>query len=201
MAWPASFCAYLAAMQLPPLVLGSKSPRRQQLLAAAGFRFRVQVQDVEEVWPPHLPLAEIPAYLARLKAEALEPLSQDELVITADTTVILGQQVLNKPTSAEEAIQMLLALSGQCHTVVTGVHLRYRGRQTEFSAHTRVYFRPLELEEITQYVAQSPPLDRAGAYGIQDTIGLRGIRRIEGDYYNVMGLPVCQLVEALQQYR
>jgi septum formation protein len=122
------------------------------------------------------------------------------LVITADTTVLLEDRVLNKPADADEAVAMLQLLSGRWHTVVSGVQLTYAGKQVAFAVHTRVHFRPLEREEITAYVQTAAPLDKAGAYGIQDRIGLRGIDRIEGCYYNVMGLPVSQLAQELRNF-
>lgn len=184
-------------MSFPPIILASKSPRRQQLLKDAGYAFTVQTQEVEEVWPNHLTLAEIPAFLAKLKSTPFEAESYNSLIITADTTVILGDKVLNKPKSEDEAIAMLSELSGATHTVVSGVQLMYKGQRHLFSEHTKVYFRVLDRSIIEDYVRTYQPLDRAGAYGIQDKIGLIGVTRIEGDYYNVMGLPVCRLTNEL----
>jgi septum formation protein len=187
-------------MPLPPLLLASQSPRRRQLLADAGYTFDTCTADVDEVWPPHLPLTDIPVYLAGLKAQALRHRSHTHLLITADTTVVLEDRVLNKPADAAEAVAMLQLLSGRWHTVVSGVQLTHADKQVQFAVHTRVHFRPLELEEITTYVQTAAPLDKAGAYGIQDRIGLRGIDRIEGCYYNVMGLPVSQLAQELRNF-
>lgn len=185
---------------LPPLLLGSKSPRRVHLLREAGYDFQVETQDVEEVWPSGMPAEQIPAFLAGLKAQALRHRADTHLVITADTAVVLGDRIINKPANEEEAVEMLSQLSGHRHTVVSGVYLQHGQHSRVFSEFTHVYFRRLALEEIRDYVHRYQPLDKAGAYGVQDRIGLIGVSRIEGDYYNVMGLPVCRLSSELHHF-
>ncbi|MBX3103018.1 MAG: septum formation protein Maf [Bacteroidetes bacterium] len=191
----------MQSRSLPPLLLASQSPRRRQLLADAGFTFEVCSADIDETWPEGYSLEEVPRYLAGCKAQALAERSQTHLLITADTTVLLDTAILNKPADEAEAIAMLQSLSGRWHTVISGVQLTYRGHIRGFSEHTRVHFRQLAPREIEEYVQTAKPLDKAGSYGIQDSIGLLGIDRIEGDYYNVMGLPVCRLAQELVSFR
>lgn len=180
------------------LVLASASPRRQQLLRDAGFEFEIRLKEVEERYPESLAAEEVPVFLARLKGNALrDELAENELLITADTVVCLEGQILGKPYGRENAIHMLKALSGKRHTVVTGVCLSTKGKQYEFSSSTDVYFKHLTEDEIVYYVDNYKPFDKAGAYGIQEWIGYIGITQIEGSFYNVMGLPVQRLYEAL----
>ncbi len=183
------------------LILASASPRRHQLMRDAGFHFSVRLKHTEEVWPSELEAEKVPEYLACLKADAFRgELQPDELLITADTVVCLGSRILGKPDGREDAIRMLRELSGNSHTVVTGVCLTTAERRKTFSAYTDVYFKPLSDEEIIYYVDHYRPFDKAGAYGIQEWIGCIGICRIDGSFYNVMGLPVQQLYEALKQF-
>jgi septum formation protein len=184
---------------LPPLVLASKSPRRHELLKALGLPFKVVVREVLEIYPDELVGEEIATYLAALKADALEDLSKDNLVITADTIVWLKDQVLGKPADRQDAIRILSNLSGQTHEVITGVCLYHQEFKTAFTETTRVSFSPISRERIEWYVDNFSIMDKAGAYGVQDWIGLAGVSRIEGDFYNVMGLPINHLVRELEK--
>lgn len=183
------------------LILASGSPRRHQLMKDAGFSFDVRLKPTEEVWQPGLAVEKVPEYLAALKADAFkDELQSDELLITADTVVCLEDKILGKPKNREEAIHMLQELSGRRHTVITGVCLTTKNCRKSFSSLTDVYFKELSEEEIVYYIDNFKPFDKAGAYGIQEWIGYIGIRRIEGSFYNVMGLPVQQLYEQLSNF-
>lgn len=183
------------------IILASGSPRRHQLMCDAGFKFEVKLKHTDEIWPDGLETEKVPEYLARLKAAAFEnELNPGELLVTADTVVCLGAKILGKPENRDHAIDMLQMLSGKMHTVVTGVCLTTIEKQQSFSAYTNVFFKELSLEEITCYVDTCKPYDKAGAYGIQEWIGYIGIERIEGSFYNVMGLPVQQLYEKLKHF-
>ena len=181
------------------IVLASKSPRRAQLLKDAGFIFRIQPIDVNEDFPEDMPLEEVASFLAEKKALATDTgqLMENEILLTADSVVIINKKILNKPTDAEEAKNMLLQLSNQSHKVFTGVCLQSKKKKRLFSNETTVHFGTLTEEEIDFYIQQSKPFDKAGSYGIQDWIGFCKIKKIEGEYANVMGLPVCAIYEAL----
>ncbi len=181
------------------LILASRSPRRQQLMRDCGLAYELSADyEVEEIFPDTLPAAEAPLYLARLKSEAYpHPLEENDLLITADTGVILDDRMLGKPADRAGAVAMLEALSGRSHRVVTGVALRTRERSHAFDATSEVFFKTLSAEEIAYYVDNYLPYDKAGAYGIQEWIGYVGITRIEGSFYNVMGLPIQKLCEQL----
>ena len=181
------------------IILGSQSPRRVELLRGLDLPFeQIRLEGVDESYPTDLPLEEIPLYIARVKAEAYRPLlGERTLLITADTLVFIGDKVLGKPRDAAEAKAMLRELSGQKHTVTTGVVLMTPDRSVAFSDTATVEFLPLTDEEIDYYVTHYQPLDKAGAYGIQEWIGYRAIRRIEGSFYTVMGLPVHLVGEQL----
>lgn len=182
-------------------ILASQSPRRQQLLHSLGIEFTVRTKDVEEVWPDDLETEEIPVYLAELKARAFkDDLKDNELLITADTVVCLGNEVLGKPGSFDEACEMLQRLSGKEHQVITGVCLTSAHKQESFYSVTNVEFKILTREEIEHYVTNFKPYDKAGAYGIQEWIGFIGITHIEGSFYNVMGLPIQKLYEYIQSF-
>ncbi|RSK50389.1 septum formation protein Maf [Hymenobacter rigui] len=183
----------------PRLVLASNSPRRRQLLTELGLTYELRLREVDESFPTHLVRAEVAEYLAAHKADAYATdLAPDELVITADTIVCLDNDVLNKPADEAEAVQMLQRLQGRAHDVYTGVCLLHGdGRRVVFSDQTGVHFRPLSLPEIEHYVHQYRPLDKAGAYGAQDWIGMVAVTRLEGSYFNVMGLPVHRVWEEL----
>jgi septum formation protein len=183
------------------IILASKSPRRHYLLKELGLSFEVQTRDVDESFPPELKAQEIPLYLSEKKALAFIPeLKADELVITADTVVWINGQVLNKPEDHADALRMLQMLSGNMHQVFTGVCLSTRDKTVSFFAETKVYFRELSDEELNYYIVHHKPFDKAGAYGAQDWIGLVGVKRIEGTYFNVMGLPMYELYNELQKF-
>lgn len=183
------------------IILASKSPRRQQLLADLGVTFSVQSMDIPEVYPEGLEMTEVPVYLAELKAEAFRPILKDnQLVITADTIVSLDGQVMNKPSDYADGFRMLKELSGNKHQVLTGVCLLSTTKKVSFYASTDVWFKELSNEEIHYYLENFRPYDKAGAYGIQEWIGYIGIHHIEGSFYNVMGLPVQSLYEHLKLF-
>ena len=185
------------------LVLASNSPRRKELLGGLGLPFTIRTVDgIDESYPPDLQGADIPLHIARRKAAAYLPtLAPDELLITADTIVCLDGQVIGKPKDEDEAIRMLHALSGRTHKVITGVSLSTTRRTKTFAAVSLVTFTDLSDEEIRYYVDHYHPLDKAGAYGVQEWIGMVGVRRIEGSYFNVMGLPVQRLYEELRAWK
>jgi septum formation protein len=182
------------------IILGSRSPRRQYLMKELGLSYTTKVLDhIDESYPPHLKREEIPLYLAQFKASAYhEHLADNTLLITADTIVWLSDKVLNKPASEEGAYQMLEKLSGQMHEVVTGVCIKTMKQEIIFHDVTKVYFKDLSPVEMTFYIENYKPFDKAGAYGIQEFIGYIGIDRIEGSYFNVMGLPVHALYDKLK---
>ncbi len=179
------------------LILASGSPRRKQLLELAHVDFEVITSDVDETNPPGMPGEEVPAHLAREKARAVAAGHPGRAVLAADTVVLLDGDILGKPAGLEEAKAMLARLSGNMHRVVTGVCLLQEGREHVFSVTTEVYFRKLTEEQISLYVDRYMPLDKAGSYAIQEYIGIVGIEKIVGDYYNVMGLPVGDVVPLL----
>lgn len=183
------------------VVLASNSPRRRELLADLGIDFEVRtINGIDESYPVQLPVLEIAEYISRKKAEAYRAeMASDELIITADTVVILGNEVLGKPHDADDARRMLRALSGKTHKVVTGVTIVTEGAMRSFSAVTDVEFAPLSDEDIDYYVDNYRPLDKAGAYGIQEWIGCMGVRHISGSFYNVMGLPLHRLYNELDK--
>ena len=180
-----------------PIILASKSPRRIELMQQAGLQFTVQLSgEIDELYPPELQREEIPLYLARLKADAFlrdVTIPDDTIVVTADTIVWINDQVLGKPAGRQEAIDMLKILSGNMHQVYTGVCLSSNSKRHSFFDESKVYFRKLDIDEITFYVDHCQPYDKAGAYGIQEWIGYVGIEKIEGSYFNVMGLPIQKL--------
>ena len=184
------------------LVLASNSPRRRELLGGLGIPFTVRTIDgIDESYPADLDGADIPLHIARQKAAAYLPtLAPDELLITADTIVYLDNRVIGKPKDEDEAIRMLHTLSGRTHKVITGVSLSTTQQTRAFAAVSLVTFAPLSEEEIDYYVHTFHPLDKAGAYGVQEWIGMVGVKRIEGSYFNVMGLPVQRLYEELRAF-
>jgi len=171
------------------LVLGSGSPRRAELLELLGFKFEIRKKDTDESFLSDWHYLEIPQKLSARKASAIE-VFDNELLITADTIVHINGDILNKPDNYEEAFEMLSKLSANTHEVVTGVSFKYQNEIYSFAEETKVSFKKLTHEEIDYYVTYYKPFDKAGAYGIQEWIGMIGIEKIEGDYYNVMGLPV-----------
>lgn len=182
------------------IILASNSPRRRELLAGLGLDFEVRtLPGIDESYPDSLEGSHIPLYIARKKAEAYRTyLHKDELMITADTIVWLDRRVLGKPRDEAEAVQMLHDMSGRTHEVYTGVCLTTSARQRSFTVGTRVRFAQLSDEEIQYYVSHFHPLDKAGAYGVQEWIGYVGVEYIEGSYYNVMGLPMQRLYQELK---
>ncbi|SFW50899.1 Maf family protein [Chitinophaga sancti] len=180
------------------VILGSQSPRRKQLLEQAGIPFEVKVVDTAETFPADMHIPDIPVHIARQKAIAVAPLCKvDDIIITADTVVVLDDTIIGKPRDREDAIRILSALSGREHRVITGVIILRDGQEEAFSKETAVHFKPLTTAQITYYVDNFKPYDKAGAYAIQEWIGAVGIDRIDGCFYNVMGLPVSNVVEKL----
>lgn len=183
------------------VVLASKSPRRQELLTGLGIEFEVRTKEIEEVFPSTLYKEEIPLYLSNLKAKAFEKeLTEKELIITSDTIVWNENKQLGKPKSRTEAIEMLQSLSGKQHEVITAVTLMSENKTHSFCETTKVFFKELSKTEIEFYIDKFEPYDKAGSYGIQEWIGFIGISKIEGDYFNVVGLPLFKLNEELGKF-
>ncbi len=184
------------------IILASQSPRRQQLLSELGLPFEVRVNgEVDETYPQSIMPEDIPVYLAAKKSQAFRAsLASNEILLTSDTIVICEGKVLGKPIDRQHAIDTLSSLSGSMHSVITGVALFYNGKERTFSSTTDVYFRELTLDEIEFYVDTYKPFDKAGAYGIQEWIGYVGVERIDGSYFNVMGLPVQKLYSELTRF-
>lgn len=184
------------------VILASNSPRRKELLGGLDIPFKVRVLDgIDESYPQDLPTKDIAGYISQKKAAAYrQSIAADELIITADTIVILGEKVMGKPKDAGEAVEMLHELSGKTHQVITGVCLTTREKQVCFSVETDVTFKTLSDSEITYYIDHYHPFDKAGAYGIQEWIGHVGVTGMNGSYFNVMGLPVQRIYEALKDF-
>jgi septum formation protein len=181
------------------IILASGSPRRKTLLEWAEVSFEVIVQPTNESYPSELSIDEVPVHIARQKALAVAAgLGGNEIIIAADTVVVLGDEIIGKPTSREDAILILSKLAGKTHRVITGVVLLEGDNETAFADSTTVHFHPLTPEQIAFYVDKYKPYDKAGAYAIQEWIGVVGIKFVEGDFYNVMGLPVSRVMQALQ---
>ena len=182
------------------IILASQSPRRKQLLEWAEIPFEILVKETSEDYPPGLEPEEVAIYIAQQKAAAVQKLvSQNLAILAADTIVVLGENIIGKPVHREEAVSILFALSGEKHKVITGVVIRKGGEEISFADVTEVEFHKLTLEQIEFYVDKYKPYDKAGAYAIQEWIGVTGIRSINGDFYNVMGLPVSRVVKALEK--
>lgn len=183
------------------IILASGSPRRKELLSSIVSDFEVRVTDVDEHFPKHLAAEEVPLFLAKLKAEAIfASLTTEEIAITADTVVVLNGTIMNKPADVAEAKWMLQQLSGARHQVVTACGIVSLEKQLFFSDKVDVFFRSLRTEEIDYYISHFKPFDKAGAYGIQEWIGMIGIERIEGSFYTVMGLPVHLVYKTLHTF-
>lgn len=184
------------------LLLASQSPRRRELISACGLPYELAPRyNCEEWYPADLAAEEVPVYLSQLKSRVYpEALAPNDILLTADTVVVLNGEVLGKPRDREDAVEMLHRLSGRRHTVVSGVTFRTPERTHSFEARTNVWFRVLDDEEIQYYVDTFQPFDKAGSYGIQEWIGYAAIQRIEGSFYNVMGLPVQKLYSELNQF-
>lgn len=183
------------------IILASNSPRRKELLAGLGLPFEVRVLNgIDESFPSSLPVSDVALYIAGKKADAYRVnMSSDELIITADTIVIVGDEILGKPHDEADAVRMLREISGRIHQVTTGVCLVAEGWERRFSVTTDVTFKTLSDEEIHYYIDHYHPYDKAGAYGIQEWIGYIGVTGLNGSYYNVMGLPVQRIYEALHE--
>jgi septum formation protein len=181
------------------ITLASNSPRRKELLNEIIPIFKVESKEVEEIYPNNLQGGEIAIYLSQLKSKPFQP-NEKELIITADTIVILESLILGKPKNSEDAIRMLSLLSGKKHEVITGVTIRTKDKELSFYDSTKVEFYELKPDEIEYYVKNYKPFDKAGAYGIQEWIGHVGIKKMEGDFYNVMGLPIHRVYRELTQF-
>tara|TARA_R110002050_G_scaffold11203_2_gene38076 strand:+ start:692 stop:1270 length:579 start_codon:yes stop_codon:yes gene_type:complete len=181
------------------IILASKSPRRQQFLKDLELPFMVQLKEIEEIYPTELQGTEITDYLADLKSKPFINLKENDLLITSDTIVWLDKKALGKPKDKSDAIRILQKISGKMHQVITSVSLKGASFQKIFNDTTNVYFKKLTIDEITYYVENNKPYDKAGSYGIQEWIGFIGIEKIEGSYFNVMGLPVQKLYKELMK--
>ena len=181
------------------IVLASASPRRQYLLKELGLDFEICTTNVKEEYPAGLNPQEIAIYLAELKAASFDTarMNQKAILIAADTIVVLGSEILGKPANHDEAVIMLKKLSGNKHDVITAVCLKSRKKKKTFHVQSSVYFKDLSLEEIEYYIRNFQPFDKAGGYGVQEWIGYIGISKIEGSFFNIMGLPVKELYEEL----
>lgn len=181
------------------IILASQSPRRKQLLEWAEIPFEIVVKETDEHFPPGIGPEEVALYIARNKAIAVQEKAGDQVVLAADTIVVLGDHIIGKPVHREDAVSMLLALSGEKHKVVTGVVIRKGEKEIAFADVTEVEFHDMTEQQIEFYVDKYKPYDKAGAYAIQEWIGVVGIRSINGDFYNVMGLPVSRVVRELNR--
>ncbi len=189
-----------SATKKQEIVLASQSPRRRQLLEWAEVPFEIIVKETDESYPPDLPVQDIAIHIARNKALAIQQGSDiTKPILAADTIVVLGNRVIGKPKNRAHAIQILNDLSGEKHLVITGVVILFNGKETAFADTTEVAFHPLTNEEIEFYIDKYKPYDKAGAYAIQEWIGVVGIKSVNGDFYNVMGLPVSRVVRELQK--
>lgn len=184
------------------VLLASNSPRREELLRGIDIDFEIKVlADIDESYPDNLPLEEVAEFIAIKKANSyISILNEGELMITADTVVILGEKIYGKPINKEEAKEMLHNLSGETHRVISGVCLTSTKKQSSFSVSSDVEFSQLTNEEIEYYVDRYSPFDKAGAYGVQEWIGYIGVKHINGSYYNIMGLPIQRLYTELKRF-
>jgi septum formation protein len=183
-----------------PLILASNSPRRREILGQAGFAFSVVASDIDESFPADMPLSEVPVFLSEKKARVLADINPHAIILAADTVVILDQLILNKPNDKSEAREMLQLLSGKTHEVVTGITLITPNETVSIADSAMVSFRALGDWEVDWYVKGGFGLDKAGAYGVQDFIGMAGIENIDGSFYTVMGLPIFQVFNLLTPY-
>lgn len=182
------------------IYLASKSPRRQELLKLMGFEYELLLKDVDESYPKNLPLKEIAPYISQKKADAFDA-KADGIIITSDTVVLLGDEILEKPRDKDHAFEMLSKLNNKTHQVITGVSLKSQIKTHTFSEITKVTFTQLSDEQLWYYILEFQPFDKAGSYGIQDWIGMVGVKSINGSYTNVMGLPTERLYKELANYR
>ena len=183
--------------KFPPIILASKSPRRQELLQLMGIDFTVVLKDVDESYPSNLSPSEVAVYIAEKKIRAFNEVIKDEIVITADTIVLLDGKILGKPENADHAFEILSDLSGKRHEVITAVSLLKNHQIKSFFEVSEVFFKPINSEQIRYYISNYHPMDKAGAYGIQEWIGLVAIDKIIGSYSNIMGLPTHRLYQEL----
>ncbi len=182
-----------------PIILASKSPRRKQLLEWAEVPFEIIVQETDEWFPPGMEPEEVAVFIAKAKAAAVfQQVGASKTILAADTIVVIGDNILGKPVHREDAVSMLLALSGDKHKVITGVVIKQGEKEISFADTTEVEFHDLSVEQIEFYVDKYKPYDKAGAYAIQEWIGVVGIKSVKGDFYNVMGLPVSRVVRELE---
>lgn len=182
------------------IVLASQSPRRKQLLEWAEVPFDVVIKETDELYPSDLPAADVPVYIARNKALAVkDELSHDRIILAADTVVVLNDRIIGKPKNRDNAIDILWSLSGQKHLVITGVVILSGDKEIAFADITEVWFHELTMDQVVFYIDKYKPFDKAGAYAIQEWIGVIGIKAVMGDFYNVMGLPVSRVVRALAE--
>lgn len=184
------------------VILASKSPRRQELLRGMGVDFKVQTKETPEIFDASLPADEVPVFLSLQKSKAfgVSELPSDFLLITSDTVVIVGDEILGKPKDRNDAFRMLELLSGKTHRVVTGVTVRSAQREVSFAVKSEVTFADLDEDEKAYYIDHCKPFDKAGAYGIQEWIGYVGISALQGSFYNVMGLPTHRLYQVLKTF-
>ncbi len=184
------------------LILASASPRRKMLLEGLGLDFRVVVKEIEESCPGHVPVEELAECIAVRKSEQFDAsdLTPDDILITADTIVVLNGRVIGKPEGREDAIAMLVKLSGRMHLVYTGVCIRSLQKKVQFTDLSKVWFAPLSEESISRYVDFHKPFDKAGGYGIQEWIAYAGVARVEGSFFNVMGLPTHRVYQELMNF-
>lgn len=187
-------------LSMAPIILASQSPRRKQLLEWAEVDFEIVVQSTDESFPENLTPAEAAVHIARNKALAVQQLQPERTILAADTIVVLQEEIIGKPKDKADAVAILSRLSGQHHQVITGVVMIKDGKEQSFADVTDVAFHPLTVEEIEFYVDKYKPYDKAGAYAIQEWIGVVGIKKISGDFYNVMGLPVSRVVQMLKNF-
>jgi septum formation protein len=185
---------------MEPIILASQSPRRKQLLQWAEIPFDVVVKPTDEDYPPGLTPEQVSVFIARKKNHAVQAdIPPGKIVLAADTLVVLGENIIGKPVHREEAVSILWALAGQKHKVITGVVIQHNNEVIAFADTTEVEFHPLTIEQIEYYVDKYKPYDKAGAYAIQEWIGVVGIKSVQGDFYNVMGLPVSRVVRELKR--
>jgi septum formation protein len=182
------------------LILASNSPRRKVILRASGFDFEVIVRPTSEEFDPVMAHQEVPEFLAKKKAECFNDFDDNYLILTADTVVVLENKIINKPENEQQAFEMLSALSGKTHQVITGVCIKNETQFNSFIDITKVAFDELTEAEIWFYIKNHHPMDKAGAYGVQDFIGMIGIPKIEGSFYTVMGLPIHLIYKVLKPY-
>jgi septum formation protein len=184
-----------------PIILASQSPRRHQLLKEAGFEFEVRTRSIDEVFPEDMPAENVAEYLAIQKAEAVTDWIVDqEIIITADSVVILNNKIYGKPTDAADAFRIIRELSGSIHQVITGVCISAKEKRVSFSEVANVHFAEISDEEINFYIEKYKPFDKAGAYGVQEWIGFTKVKKIEGTFANIMGLPVHRVYQELMNF-